>query len=250
MQILNQEAVKTQKFTNPVYVGDPINIIRILNDKGAQEILVTDIGSTLTKEIDFDFLENLASETQIPFGYGGGINENTEISKLTKLGVERFYFSTLLSENPQHIKMLVNALGSSSVGVSLDLKEMNGTWKVYFLGGKNPSNLEALDCAERAMNFGVGEIVFRMIELDGVSSEENFQLIKKLSEYISRNPELMKLQLLYSCGVYNEALIDFVRDQTIFDGVILGSNICFAGSYENQDVLITYPQSYSVKGQL
>lgn len=248
LQIINQEAVKTVEFGNPNYIGDPINIIRILNAKGSQEILVQDIAATQSMNIDFDYLALLAEEAFVPFGYGGGINEKTTPDKLTKLGVERFYINTLFYTAPNFVRNLVDHLGSSSVCISLDLKYQDNSWKSFYRGGRELSTRSLSENIDLISKLAPGEVVFKLIDFDGLKGNLDIQKYIDLSNELSRYPELSRKQMILSCGIFGGSMIKSIETQTIFDGILIGSQICYSDSRNAANVLISYPKEYSVGG--
>ena len=122
--IQNNGLVKTTKFSNPKYVGDPLNAVKIFNDKEADELIVLDIDATKEKrEPNYNLIENLASECRMPLCYGGGINNLSQALKIFSLGVEKIAISTSALNNISIVSEIASRVGSQSVVVVLDVKK-------------------------------------------------------------------------------------------------------------------------------
>ena len=140
--------VKTKKFSNPIYIGDPINTIKIFNEKNVDEIFISDINATVKKtEPNFKLIENLATECRMPFCYAGGIDSVEKALKIIELGVEKVAIGSAAISNPELIKKLSNRIGNQSVVVVLDIKKTKFTRKynLFTHNGKNNTGLLAKD---------------------------------------------------------------------------------------------------------
>ncbi len=138
--------VKTEKFKNPKYVGDPINAIRIFNDKYVDELIFLDINaSRLNKEPDYDLIARIAGECFMPLCYGGGIRTLEQARKLVAIGVEKISINSTAIHNLELIKQLVAELGSQSVVGAIDVKaEFLGQQDVYDASKGRLTNLNPL----------------------------------------------------------------------------------------------------------
>ena len=124
LQLKDDELVKSTKFKNHKYVGDPINAVRIFNEIQVDEIILLDIFKSKRKDqINFNIIEDLADECRMPFTYGGGINSLRQVEKLFSIGVEKISINNAALENPNFIKILSDNYGSQSIVVSIDIKE-------------------------------------------------------------------------------------------------------------------------------
>ena len=133
----NGGLIKTVKFGDSKYVGDPIKVVKILNEKEVDELILLDINkSTHAKEIDFDLIEKIAGECRMPLCYGGGVSKIDDFVRLIKLGVEKIAINTSLLNNFDLIKRAAEAVGSQSIVAVLDIKKDNGTYQIFKNNGK------------------------------------------------------------------------------------------------------------------
>jgi imidazole glycerol-phosphate synthase subunit HisF len=187
LSIIDRGLVKTTKFTNPRYLGDPVNAVKIFNGKGVDELCILDIrASQENRGPDFDLLEDIASEAFMPLGYGGGITSISEIEKLFYIGYEKVILNTSFFENPDFIKEVVNFVGSQSVVVSIDVKaDLFGKLGCYIKGGSQKVSGTPLELAKKAESLGVGEIIISSISRDGMMEGFDLQLIEQISSSVN-----------------------------------------------------------------
>ena len=142
--LLNRGLVKTVKFKNPKYLGDPINVVRIFNDKEVDELVFLDITATVEKRAPaFDLLRNITSECFMPLGYGGGITSMEDVRHLLTIGIEKVILNTSAAENPALIGAAAEYAGSSSVVISIDVKKNPfGKYEVYTRSGGKATGLD------------------------------------------------------------------------------------------------------------
>ena len=161
--------VKTIKFKNPSYVGDPINTVRIYNEKEVDELIFLDITATASgKEPPYDLLEEIASECFMPFTYGGGIRTLDQMRRIFNLGVEKVAINSHAAERPTLIRDAAEAFGSQSVVVSIDVKKkLFGRYEVYARGGKQALHKDPVTYAREMEQLGAGEILLTAIDRDG-----------------------------------------------------------------------------------
>lgn len=161
--------VKTVKFKNPSYVGDPINAIKIYNDKEVDELIIIDINASKQKrKPNFDKIADMASEAFMPFAYGGGVKTYDDFAKLYKLGVEKVIVNSLIQENPAVIKQIIADYGAQAVVACIDYKKpLFGSKQPYsYIGNKISNNL--VDYAKYVtQEVGVGEVMLYSVDRDG-----------------------------------------------------------------------------------
>lgn len=179
--------VKTLKFKQPKYIGDPINAIRIFNDKEVDELLVLDIdASRQKKQPNYNLIEEFASECFMPLAYGGGINNVDQASRLFNLGVEKIVLQTAAIRDLSLITELSEMFGSQSIMVSLDLKT---TWLgkslLYHAAERRALNLPWLGFAQSAVEAGAGEILFNSVNKDGTLSGPDLAPLAKICRTLS-----------------------------------------------------------------
>ncbi|MBK9193313.1 MAG: imidazole glycerol phosphate synthase subunit HisF [Crocinitomicaceae bacterium] len=175
--------VKTKMFSNPDYVGDPINAIKIYNEKEVDELILIDIcASKENREPKFDKISEFASECFMPFTYGGGVKSLDHFKKLYAIGVEKVAINTLIHNNPQLVKEAVSLFGSQAIIAVMDLKaDKQGKYQVYnYHNGKTDSRTlpDYLDFLQNEL--GVGEILIQNVSREGTWSGFDHGLIKEL----------------------------------------------------------------------
>lgn len=230
----NGGLVKTHKFKNPKYVGDPINAIRIFNDKEVDELMVVDIEATKDKrEPNYHLIEQFAGECFMPLCYGGGITKVEQAHKLFSIGVEKICLQTAALENPSLITQISSHFGSQSVLVSVDIKKnWLGKRQLYSASRGKTLSTDMLDFIKLAVDSGAGEIVLNAVDHDGVMDGMDLELIAKVSGAIS-------VPLIAVGGV---GKLDDIRL-----AVNAGANAVAAGAFfvfhgPHRAVLITYPK--------
>jgi imidazole glycerol-phosphate synthase subunit HisF len=174
--------VKTVKFKDPKYVGDPINAVKIFNEKEVDELMVIDIDATVERRgPNFDLIKNLAIECRMPFCYGGGVTTVEEARKIISLGAEKVALSSRVIESPSIITDIAKAVGSQSVVVVLDIKKkLFGGYEVFINNGKKSTGINPVDFVKKIENYGAGEIVLNSIDNDGVMKGYDWELIDKV----------------------------------------------------------------------
>lgn len=231
--IQNKELVKTINFSHPKYVGDPINAVRIFNEKEVDELLVIDINATIEKkEPDYDLIENLAAECRMPFCYGGGIKNTNQIGKIISLGVEKVALSSIVIERPEIIAEASQEFGSQSIVAVLDVKRNNNHYQVYTHHGQRATGKCPLEFSKQAEELGVGEIVVNSIDNDGQMKGYDFDFIRKFKKNIH-----VPCTCLGGAGSLQD-IGQLIQEHSVI-GAAAGSLFVFKGVY--RAVLINYP---------
>ncbi len=232
--IHNNGLVKTVNFKNPKYVGDPINAVRIFNEKGVDELAIFDIDATvLGKEPNYGLIERFASQSMMPLCYGGGVKTVKQAQRIFSLGIEKIALSSAILGNPQLIKEISERVGAQSVIVVLDVKKkMLGGYEVYTHNGKKATGINPIKFVEEAQKMGAGEIVINSIDNDGVMQGYDLNLIAKVREKIT-----IPMTVLGGAGSLED--IEKVINIHGVIGVAAGSLFVFKGPYKA--VLINYP---------
>ncbi|SHE74247.1 AglZ/HisF2 family acetamidino modification protein [Chryseobacterium sp. OV279] len=226
--------VKTVNFKNPKYVGDPINAVRIFNEKEVDELAIFDIDATAKGlEPNYSLIERIANQSRMPLCYGGGVKTVEQAQKIFGLGIEKIALSSAVLQNPQLITQIAERVGSQSVIVVLDVKKkLFGGYEVYTHNGKKATGIDPFKFVEEAQKLGAGEIVINSIDQDGVMKGYDMALINKVREKIS-----LPLTVLGGAGTLND--VKQVIDKHGIIGVAAGSLFVFKGVYKA--VLINYP---------
>ena len=234
--------VKTIKFKDSKYVGDPINAVKIFNEKEVDELIVLDIDATIeSREPDYKMIENLANECRMPLCYGGGVKTALQAQRILSLGVEKIAISSAIFDNPGLIKEISSQAGSQSVVVILDVKKrIFGSYDVYTHNAKNKIKQDFLGLVEEVQNLGAGEIVINSVDNDGLMKGYDLDLIEKVKNRID-----IPMTILGGAGVVGD--ISKAIDRFGVIGCAAGSLFVFKGKYKA--VLINYP-NHEKKNQI
>lgn len=227
--------VKTVEFKDPKYVGDPINAVKIFNEKEADELIVLDIDASVQNlEPDYKRISLLAAECRMPLCYGGGIKTAAQAKKIIGLGVEKVAISSVVLEKPELITEIANEIGRQSVVVVLDVKKkfLSKTYEVWTHNGTKNTKKNVLEVAVEAAKLGAGEIVINSIEDDGKMKGYNIELAKQIRQAV-------KIPITIMGGAGSLQDISSVISACGIVGVAAGSLFVFKGPY--RAVLINYP---------
>lgn len=235
----DDKLVKSEKFKDHKYVGDPINAVKIFNEKEVDEIIVLDISATRNqKSPNIEHIRDIASEAFMPLGYGGGVSTIAQIEQLLFSGVEKVIINSQAILNPSFIEESAKRFGSSTIVVSIDVKRnLFSKPQVYTDNGRKNSGLSPLNFAQEMESRGAGEIFLNSIERDGTLKGYDLNLIREVANGISIP--------LVACGGA-AGLEDFklaVKEGA--SAVAAGRYFVFKGSHKA--VLITYPSESEVK---
>lgn len=227
--------VKTFNFKESKYVGDPINAVKIFNEKEVDELIVVDIDATVEgRGPDFDLIKKMAIECRMPFCYGGGVTTVEEARRIVQLGAEKVAFSSAVISNPDLIKEVSDAIGLQSVVVVLDYKKKGllGKLELFTHNGKKSTGLKLFDFVKKIQEIGVGEIVLNSIERDGKMQGYDLDTITKVRE-------LFDGPITVLGGAGNLDHVKTLVDKFKVIGAAAGSLFVFKGKYKA--VLINYP---------
>lgn len=230
----NKGLVKTVNFKSPKYVGDPINAVRIFNEKEVDELAFFDIDATvLNNEPDYILIEKLANQSRMPLCYGGGVKTVEQAQKIFGLGIEKIALSSSIIKTPQLVTQIAERVGSQSVIVVLDIKKkLLGGYEVFTHNGKKSTAINPIKFVKDLELLGAGEIIINSIDQDGLMKGYDMTLIEKIAESIS-------LPLTVLGGAGSLADMEKVIDMHGVIGVAAGSLFVFKGPYKA--VLINYP---------
>ncbi|MDF1645932.1 MAG: AglZ/HisF2 family acetamidino modification protein [Legionellaceae bacterium] len=234
--IKNNGLVKTVNFDSPKYVGDPINAVKIFNEKEVDELIVLDIdASALNREPNYNLIKELAEECRMPLCYGGGVKTVEQAERILNLGVEKVAFSAAAIADPTLIKRVSERVGSQSVVVVVDIK-CTGLWKKnYSLTTHNAGKEVDVDpfvFVKQIEELGAGELVINSVDRDGAMSGYDLPLIEKFREILE-----IPMTVLGGAGSLDD--IRKVIDKVGVIGIAVGSLFVFKGRY--RAVLINYP---------
>jgi len=185
--LLKGGLVKTVKFRDPKYVGDPINAVRIFNEKEVDELVFLDIGATPAgKGPNFELLTAIASEAFMPFGYGGGITRVDQVKQLYAMGVEKVVLNTSAERMPELVSDAASIAGSSSIVVSVDVRRsLLGRYTVYTQAGRYDTKRDPVEYVREMERRGAGEVLLNSIDRDGTMSGYDLELIRMVAEAVN-----------------------------------------------------------------
>ena len=228
--------VKTVKFKNPNYIGDPINAVRIFNDLKADELVFLDIDATKKgKLINLEFVKQVGEEANMPFSVGGGIKTIEDIRNIIAAGAERVIIGAYAVENTDFIKKATDVFGSSTVAVCVDFKKkFFGGFTVCTHNGKKTHKFNPIDFSLKMEELGVGELIIQSIDNDGLMNGYNYDLLKQISEAVT-------IPVVALGGAGNYLDLKKCYTQSFVSGVAAGSLFVYNDS--NKGVLINYPEN-------
>lgn len=225
---------KTERFKNPTYIGDPINCIKIFNEKEVDELIFLDIDASVENtEPNYRMIEDISGECFMPLCYGGGIKTVDQMKKIFSLGVEKISISTQAIANPELIREAANIFGSQSVIVTIDIgRDFWGKKKVFVNNGKKNTKLDPFDFVKQVESFGAGEIVINSLDNDGIMKGFDLELLKEIKSFT-------KVPVIALGGAGNLNHIKEVFEYSKVDAAACGSMFVYHGPLKG--VLISYP---------
>lgn len=176
----NEDLIKTIQFKSPRYIGDPINAVKIFNEKEVDELSVID-RSARNNGINFKLLSEIANEAFMPLSYGGGIHNLEDAIKIIELGFEKVILNEASFTNPNLIKEISKIIGSQSVVVSIDYKKIFKRRICLFRNGKLKAKVSPIEHALKAQELGAGEILLTSIDHEGTKKGYDFEIINEIS---------------------------------------------------------------------
>jgi cyclase len=231
----NGGLVKTVNFSDPKYVGDPINAVRIYNEKEVDELVVLDIDATVNgAEPDYQMIFHLASECRMPLCYGGGVHTVEQIEKIISLGVEKIAVSSAAVESPTLISDAASRVGSQSVVVVIDVKKTGllRRYEVVTHNGTRRTGFNPVEFAHRMAELGAGEIVVNSVDRDGEMKGYDLDLVEQIRRAVN-----LPMTVLGGAGSLGD-IKELINRYGIV-GAAAGSLFVFKGKY--RAVLINYP---------
>lgn len=237
----NRGLVKTVRFRDPKYIGDPINAVKIFNDKKVDELIFVDIGATPQgKGPPLELLRNISSECFMPFAYGGGVSTMEHFHSLFALGVEKVSVNTHAARNPGFLAKAAREFGSQSVVAAIDAKKKRlGGYEARTESGRTEAGADPVQLARRYEDEGAGEIFLNDVDRDGTMSGYNINLIRAVADAVQIP--------VIACGGARH--VDDLNDAIQAGGAsaaAAGSMFVFKGKH--RAVLISYPSAEELSG--
>ena len=229
--------VKTQAFKDAKYVGDPINAVKIFNEKEADELMVLDIDATVNGvEPDFGLIAKLAAECRMPLCYGGGVTTAAQAERIVDMGVEKVAVSAAAINNPALLTEMAAAVGKQSVVAVLDVRKKTGLFakgcEVCTHNGKTIHKHDPVVLAKQLQDAGAGEIVVNSIDRDGLMQGYDLDLASQFKQ-------ALKVPVTFLGGAGSlDHLCELISKLGVV-GAAAGSLFVFKGKY--RAVLINYP---------
>ncbi len=178
--------VKGVRFLNLVDAGDPVEVAKVYEEQGADELVFLDItASAEDRKITLEVVKRVAEEVFMPFTVGGGISSLEDMRKLLEAGADKVSINTSAVKNPQLIYEGAKKFGSQCIVVAIDAKRKGNGWEVYIHGGRTPTGLDAIEWAKKAESLGAGEILLTSMDRDGTKSGYDIELTKAVSKAVN-----------------------------------------------------------------
>jgi cyclase len=227
--------VKTVKFGNPRYLGDPMNAVKIFNNKGVDELCILDIHASKDKRgPDFEYLKDIAGEAFMPMSYGGGISDIKEIEKLFYIGYEKVILNTSFVKCPSLVEEAVKLAGSQSIVVSIDVKKEHfGKRYCYIQDGSVKIKESPVTQAKKAEALGAGEILLTSMTFDGTMQGYDLELVKQITDAV-------RIPVIACGGAKDTADLKKVLEEGGAHAAAAGSLFVYYG--RQKAVLITAPE--------
>lgn len=229
----NNRLLKGSEFKNHNYVGDPINIVKIFNEKYVDELLIYDINNNLDSSLNYQLLKNIAGECNMPLTYGGGIKNIQQVRELFALGIEKVSINTNILKNYNLIKNLSRTFGSQSIMASIDIKK-TFFGKRYIYNWRNKKLIKNLKINEHIKNCienGAGEILINFVNNEGMLNGLNPEEI----DFLEKN---YKVPIIISGGINSTENIDKLLDINVVDAIGVGAYFIYHGPHKG--VVISY----------
>lgn len=235
----NKGLVKSIKFKNHRYIGDPINAVKIFNDLKADELVFLDIlASKENRTISLEFIKNVGEEANMPFAVGGGITTLDQIQSIIAAGAEKVVINTKAAIEPDFIRSASETFGSSTIVVCIDVKiKWLGKEQTWISGGTKATGIDAVVFAQLMEKKGAGEIIIQSIERDGTMNGYDIPLIKKISQAV-------KIPVVALGGAGNIDHLKLAYKEGYANGLAAGSMFVYHGA--RNGILINYPEKMEI----
>ena len=231
-----EDVIKTVNFKDGTYIGDPLNIVRLFNEKKSDEIIIIDISaSRLKKNPNYVLIENIAEESRMPVAYGGGIKTAEQALRIFNSGIEKISVSSLFFENKLEINKIVKSVGSQSLVITLDIKRFKNKYSIFTNNGDKFVTNNIVDVIKEVQDLNFGEIILNNIDKDGTMSGYDNDLIKLIYEN-----SLIPLTVLGGVGKREHLVESITKFGSI--GYACGSYFIFKGP--RKAVLISYDNNF------
>lgn len=243
LQLIDEALVKTVKFNNHKYIGDPINTVRIFNELEVDELCFLDIRATKEKrKPNFKILREIADECFMPLSYGGGINDEHTVSEILSIGFEKVVLNTTAFTNQNLISKIAKHFGSQSIIASIDVKKnLFNKYHVYTHDGTKKQAIDPVEYAKMLENTGAGEILLTSIDNEGTWSGYDIEITKAISKAV-------RIPVIANGGCGSVQHIKEVVSKANVSAVALGSMVVY--QRKNFGVLVNFPDKVALQQAL
>ncbi|MEZ5017527.1 MAG: AglZ/HisF2 family acetamidino modification protein [Flavipsychrobacter sp.] len=240
LQLIDDNLVKTVKFDNHSYIGDPINTVRIFNELEVDELCFLDIrASAQGRTPNLEVLHQIANECFMPLSYGGGVKDFETAQKILSIGFEKIVINTAAYNNPQLITKVAEHFGNQAVVGSIDVKKnMWGKYQVYINDGKEKIKKDPIEWAEELEQLGVGELLVTSMDKDGTWSGYDHSIILKINEAVN-------VPVIANGGAGSVNDIEVVVKECNVSAVALGSMVVY--QKKGMGVLVNFPDKKTLE---
>jgi len=226
----DRDVVRTVRYKNPKYIGDPMNVIKIFNNLNADEVIILNINKN--RNIDYNYIKQISYEAFMPFSYGGGISDIDQISRLLDCGCEKVVICSSAFLDKNLVIDAVKKFGSQAVVISIDYKkDFFGNLKVAINSGLKKINIHPLDFAKEMADCGVGEIILNSIDRDGTFQGYDLNTISLISNSVN-------VPIIASSGCNDISDMLDVYNNTNCSAIAAGSKFVFFT--EKKGILVNY----------
>jgi imidazole glycerol-phosphate synthase subunit HisF len=229
------DLVKTRRFRDRVYIGDPINAVRIFNEKRVDELILLDITERRSRSRDQEhFLADIVSEAFMPIAYGGGVTDVRQAERILKLGVEKVVINSAAIANPSLITEIARQFGSQSVVISIDARSrFGGRYRVYSAGARASTKIDPALHAKRMENAGAGEILITSVDREGTFRGYDTILVRAVADAVHVP--------VIACGGAR-GVSDFVTAVRVAHASAVAASSMFVFQGKHRAVLISFPE--------
>jgi imidazole glycerol-phosphate synthase subunit HisF len=243
LQLIGDSLVKTIKFKNPSYIGDPINTVRIFNELEVDELCLLDItASQENREPPIEILQQISNECFMPLSYGGGLKDFDTAKKIMAIGFEKLVVNTQAWRRLELITKLSEHFGAQAVIGSIDVKKnLFGKYNVFISDGTEKIDMDVIDWAKKLQEAGAGEILITSMDKDGTWSGFDIELTRKVSDALS-------VPVIANGGAGSIAHIGEAVKKGNASAVCLGSMVVY--QQKGMGVLVNFPDKTKIEGVL
>jgi cyclase len=228
LDVKNGRVVKGINFVDLKDAGDPVEQAKIYSDGGADEICFLDItASSENRDTIYDVVERTSKKCFVPLTVGGGVRSVEDINKLLNCGADKVSINTAAVQNPEMIIESAKKFGTQCIVVAIDAKKNGNKWEVFTHGGRNNTNLDAIEFAKKMENSGVGELLVTSMDRDGTQIGYDNDLMFKISSTVN-------IPVIASGGAGNlDHLVDGIKLGNA--SAVLAASIFHYGTYSIQE---------------